>query len=279
MKLLAGGVRGTCVVADAEFMQFGGDTTCFLVEGAAGERIVVDAGSGLRAVERRLRHDAAAPVQFLLTHYHSDHLAGFQSSSLFNRSGWTLRIAGPALAGHEPAAVFERLFEPPFWPLQPAQFKSRPAVTTLPAVCEGGVAVGGLEYRWCPVCHPGGCVSYRIDEPRSGLSVVVATDIEWDLSSADEKARFISFCRTPRSPTWLLVDGQFTPENYASFRGWGHSRWSDGLEIAQQVGAGQLLVIHHAPGIRDARLEAEERKLRDRLPNAAMLRQGTVVTG
>jgi phosphoribosyl 1,2-cyclic phosphodiesterase len=279
MKLLAGGVRGTSVVADAEFLQFGGDTTCFLVEGEVGERIVVDAGSGLRVVERHLRQGAPSPVQFLLTHYHADHLVGFPSFSLFTKSGCDLRVAGPALSGHEPAAVFERLFEPPFWPLQPEQFKSRPKLTTLPESCEAGVSIGGLEYRWCPVCHPGGCVSYRIDEPRSGLSVVIATDLEWDLATADQKAQFLSFCRAPRPPTWLLVDGQFTPENYASFRGWGHSRWSDGVEIASLVGAGQLLVIHHAPGIRDVRLEAEELNLRKRLANASMLRQGMILTG
>ena len=49
MKLTLGGVRGSSPVAQPEFMHFGGETTAFLIEGAQGERILIDVPcSGVR---------------------------------------------------------------------------------------------------------------------------------------------------------------------------------------------------------------------------------------
>ena len=72
------------------------------------------------------------------------------------------------------AQVFcwRRVFSPPVWPvkLPGADF----AVPASPA------EIGGLRVSWQSVAHPDGCVSYRVDEPATGASVVVATDRAFD---------------------------------------------------------------------------------------------------
>ena len=54
MKLTLGGVRGSSPVAQPEFMHFGGETTAFLIEGAQGERILIDGGTGVRLLGKTL---------------------------------------------------------------------------------------------------------------------------------------------------------------------------------------------------------------------------------
>ena len=83
MKLIVGGCRGTAPVAQPEFMKYGGETTSFLVEGAAGERVLIDAGTGARRLGLRLeRETAEGRLLVLFTHYHLDHVSGLPSLGL-----------------------------------------------------------------------------------------------------------------------------------------------------------------------------------------------------
>jgi len=278
MRITLAGVRGTTSTADAEHAEFGGESTCFLVQGQAGETIVVDAGTGLRVVEPVLRETCRdRRLLLLMTHYHLDHLAGLPPFPPLYSPSWSFEIAAPAIGGRTPDAVIARLFEKPFWPVQLTAAKAAIRFTTLP---ESGAPVtrGGLVCRWCPVHHPEGCVAYRVDEPATGRSLVIATDLEWEASSPEEKQAFERFCGEPDPPDLIIWDGQFTPQNYNRFRGWGHSRWTDGVDVAQRCAVRRLIVSHHAPNRNDNALRAVEKDLRAALPHAAMARQGQVIS-
>ena len=69
-------MRGSVPAPGAKTRRYGGNTPCVEVR-AGGSRIILDAGSGLRALGERLR-DPGGPVEadFLLSHYHYDHLQG-----------------------------------------------------------------------------------------------------------------------------------------------------------------------------------------------------------
>ena len=274
MKLFAGGARGTHGVADPAFSRYGGDTTCYLIEGAGNERIVIDAGSGLRNVESRWRQERTGECSILLTHYHLDHLIGLPTFAPLYKSGWTIEFAAPRIGKTEPHLVVKGLFEKPLWPVQIEQLKGSLRFRTLPADGMAGRTLGGLHYRWCAVHHPGGCMAYRVDEEATGGSVVVATDFEWAESSEEERERLLELCSIPGPADLLLADGHYTPQDYERFRGWGHSRWSDCVELARAAGALRLRVIHHAPGSSDDHLAAVDSAVREALPGAGLLKQG-----
>lgn len=274
MKLFAGGVRGTRAVADPAFSRYGGDTTCYLFEGAGGERIIVDAGSGLRSIEARWRHDSTGACTLLFTHYHLDHLIGLPSFAPLYQPGWTIELAAPRLGRTEPHTVVRGLLEKPLWPVQIEQLKAGLRFRTLPADGRAGRALGGLRYRWCPVHHPDGCMAYRVDEDATGASAAVVTDFEWAESSEAQRAALIDLCSTPQPVDLLLADGHYAPQNYARFRRWGHSSWSDCVELARAAGARRLRVIHHAPDRNDDHLATVESAVRDALPGSGLLKQG-----
>ena len=80
MKLVFGGVRGTSPVAQADFLKYGGETTSVLIEGHGGEKIIIDAGTGLRTLGARLTASGAkAEALLLMTHYHPGPLKGLPS--------------------------------------------------------------------------------------------------------------------------------------------------------------------------------------------------------
>jgi phosphoribosyl 1,2-cyclic phosphodiesterase len=274
MKLLIGGVRGTCPVAQPEFMRYGGETTSFLVESAGDTRVLVDAGTGVRRLGLRLAGRPGSPsVLMLITHYHLDHIVGLPSLGLIYRPEWTIEMAAPAHGSLRIDEIMPRIIAKPFWPLQMEDLESRIHFSEL-APGSRELLRGDLAIRWCTVPHPGGCTAYRIDEPATGRGIVIATDVEWSAASAGEKQRFLSLCRDPRPPTLLLFDGQYTPEELDEHRGWGHSSWMEAADVAREAGAGSLLVIHHDPSRNDEALGKIERQLEERLPHARFARGG-----
>ena len=73
----------------------------------------------------------------------------------------------------------------------------------------------------------------------------------------------------------LLYDGQYTPEEYESRKGFGHSTPEKGLELLERSGAAKLLLIHHDPTRTDRTLLEMERLIgRD---NVRFAREGDVI--
>ncbi len=45
----------------------------------------------------------------------------------------------------------------------------------------------------------------------------------------------------------LIYDSQYTPEEYGAKKGWGHSTFEEGAQLAKAAGARQLVLFHHDP--------------------------------
>lgn len=275
MEIVFGGVRGTRPVVEATHAGFGGDTTCVRVCGAEGAQIILDAGTGLRNVDAAFDH--VEPVLLLLTHYHLDHVIGLPSCSLLYQPGGTLEIAAPRREGVRVSEAIGCLLSAPFWPVpmheMPAlRFSDLPDESAV-----DGVAFGSLRVRWAAVHHRNGCHAYRIDEPSTGASFVFATDVEWPISTAEERAGLVRLCSTPTPCTLLAMDGQWSDTTYPQYRDWGHSRWEDVVEVARVGGADRALVTHHAPDATDVALDAVAARVAETAGRVGLARQGMVV--
>ena len=132
----------------------------------------------------------------------------------------------------------------------------------------------GLTIRWLPIHHPDGCVAYRIEEPATRTSVVVATDLEWGEATPVERTAFLAFCRQPAPPSLLLFDAQFTATEYPEYKGWGHSTWPEAVEVAKATGAVRLRALHHAPWRKDRELDAIDQEIRRQLEGSRAGREG-----
>ena len=257
MKLTFGGVRGTNPVAQPEFMKYGGETSSFLLQGRGGEQVLIDAGTGVRELGRLLQASTAPRrLLMLMTHYHLDHVVGLPSLGLIYRPEWTLEVAAPAQDDVVVEATMSRVMDKPFWPLQVEDLKSRIRFTALDQAPEAPLLYGGLEIRWCPLCHPGGCTAYRVDEPASGAALVIATDVEWGSASERQRDDLLRLCRTPRPAGLLVMDAQYTPEEADKFKGWGHSTWREAAAVARSAGVARLWLTHHDPRRSDDELDA-----------------------
>ena len=80
MRTYLCGVRGSTPAPGAEFVRYGGHTSCVALahDGGAGPTLVLDAGIGLRRVTALLGGQPFSGT-IVLTHLHWDHVHGLPS--------------------------------------------------------------------------------------------------------------------------------------------------------------------------------------------------------
>jgi ribonuclease BN (tRNA processing enzyme) len=270
-RVFIGGLRGSRPCVGGNFEAFGGDTTCVLVVGSSGERVVLDAGSGFTVVADELTALGAGDVTLLFSHYHLDHMVGLTMNPLFHDRGRTFRCFGPTLDEVTVQDAVTGLLGPPYWPLSCDQMGGQFHFDEFPMT---GLQVGGLHIRACGVSHPGGCLAYRIDDTVSGTALVFATDFEWRAQTSTQQANFLTLCGDPNPATLLIMDAHFDRAKAEFFSGWGHTCWQDDVDIALKTGVSQVLLGHHAPEAHDRILSHQETQVKHVMPNASMARAG-----
>jgi len=76
----------------------------------------------------------------------------------------------------------------------------------------------------------------------------------------------------------LIYDAQYTDDEYAWKRGWGHSTWRQAVQLARDARVGRLILFHHHPAHDDAKLRAIEAEARQHFEATEAARQSSVLT-
>src|SRR2546427_11514632 len=90
------GPRGSIPTPGAHTARYGGNTPCVAVEGTGGQLVILDAGTGIRALGLKLaeRHNGAVQAEILLSHAHWDHIQRLPHFKPFFSPGDAVRILG-----------------------------------------------------------------------------------------------------------------------------------------------------------------------------------------
>ena len=101
MKVVMWGTRGSLATPGRDTARYGGNTSCVEVIGEEGTRLVLDAGTGIRALGMALPADLRR-VDVLLSHLHMDHIQGLGFFAPFFNPAMEVHIWGPASATLSP---------------------------------------------------------------------------------------------------------------------------------------------------------------------------------
>jgi ribonuclease BN (tRNA processing enzyme) len=95
MKATIWGCRGSVASPGPDTVRYGGNTPCVEVRLDDGTVIVLDAGTGIRALGAKLAADPPARIDLLLSHLHLDHLQGLGFFRPLFMKGLEIHLWGP----------------------------------------------------------------------------------------------------------------------------------------------------------------------------------------
>jgi phosphoribosyl 1,2-cyclic phosphodiesterase len=254
MELEFWGVRGTVPVSSRDKLKYGGHTPCAAVKGAAGEKVIIDAGTGLKGLGEKIMASAGAGethYHVFLTHFHLDHITGLPFFAPLYSPKAIFTFYSP-LSPQETEKSLGTFMGGRFFPVD---FRETASRKTFVKIEEKNRLVGKLRISSCPLLHPQGSVAYRIEEGTG--SVVFATDTEPPEQGMDE--RLASFIK---GVGCFVYDAFFTPKEYLRRQGWGHSTWLEGTKLARQSGVRRLILSHLNPDHNDRQIDGMVRQAR-----------------
>jgi len=265
------GVRGSIAVSGAHAARIGGNTSCLEVT-SQGHRLILDAGTGIRALgEAMMREGAPQKATLFFSHLHWDHVQGFPFFTPGFLPTTELELYGPGPDGDSAlASVLARQMEPPHFPVPLSTMRARMAFRS--ALHGRTVEVGPFRVTPFDAPHPQGCLAYRVEA--DGHSFVYATDMEISLATLDAR-----HARWMEGADALCLDAQYTPDEYNGARGvpkkgWGHSTMVDAAQVARAVHARRLLLFHHDPAHNDDLVESMAEEARQHFSASEPAREG-----
>jgi phosphoribosyl 1,2-cyclic phosphodiesterase/CheY-like chemotaxis protein len=262
------GVRGSIPVPGKSTVRYGGNTSCVEVR-ADGEIIILDAGSGIRLLGLALDKEFGSrsmKLTLLISHTHWDHIQGLPFFSPAYNQKNLIRVLGYEGARAGLAKILASQMETPFFPVSLRELPSHLAIEELK---EMEFQIGNVEVRSKFANHPGICAGYRLftssgsiaylpdNEPYESLKLHATSRLPTSTQeardfAATERAKLVEFLQ---GCDVVILDAQYTDEEYQQHIGWGHGSFSSVVSLALDADAHKLVLFHHDPNHDDEMID------------------------
>ncbi|MEO7741889.1 MAG: response regulator [Usitatibacter sp.] len=271
MRVRFWGTRGSIATPGPSTIHFGGNTSCVELTTAGGNLLILDCGTGAHPLAAMLmaQHGKAIDASILLGHTHWDHIQGFPFFGPAFVAGNTAAIYGPEGSRGSLQDVLAGQMEFTYFPVDLSEL---PAAITFHELTEGIHDIGGLRVATQFLNHPAMTLGFRVEA--DGVAMVYLVDhepfsaelwragavpglIESILHEGDRRhARFMA------GADLVIHDAQYTPEEYARKKTWGHSPYDYVVQLAAAAGVRRLALTHHDPSHDDHFVADIERRAR-----------------
>lgn len=238
MNIKVWGSRGSIPVSGKEYLKYGGDTTCVEIRTKSGDIIIVDAGTGIRRLGNKLDEEKSFDLHFIFTHAHWDHLMGFPFFKPLYFKKFNIRMHRCPYNSKFVETILSKLMAPPNFPVKYSEITAQ---LFYPNTCPTEFEIGSVKVVPIALSHPNGGNGYKFIE--DSKSFVFLTDNELGYIHPGGLP-FKDYVKFSRNADLLIHDAEYTPEEYKTFIDWGHSVYTDALDLAQKAKVKKLGLFH-----------------------------------
>lgn len=263
MKIRVWGCRGSISTPGRNTLRYGGNTTCVEVRLNDNTLIVIDAGSGIRELGRKLLEEQdLTEIHLLLTHAHWDHLTGFPFFTPAYLGKYKIYGRGCPCAKNSLEEYLKHQMTPPYFPVP---FNAMNAEFDFTSDDLEESPIGSARIISVPLNHPDGGCGFKIIE--EGRAFVFLTDNELDFRHGAGMSRddYIDFSR---GASLLMHDAQYTDEEYKRTRGWGHSKFASATDLSIRAEVERFGLVHHDPEHADDDIDEYVASCQERIAKA-----------
>jgi len=260
------GVRGSIACPSPRHVAYGGNTSCLEVT-AGDERIILDAGTGIRDLGDSMNRRDVRHAHILLTHVHWDHINGFPFFAPGYQPNRTFEIRAAHLRplGGVREVLAGQMGQPTF-PVPLETMRSRLVFEDFDA--GDSFKIGGqVALRTAPLNHPNGATGYRLEF--GGKAFCYVTDTEHVIGAPDQKILGLI-----EGADLVVYDSTYTDDEFPGKVGWGHSTWQEAVRLCRQANVKKLAIFHHDPSHEDAFMAVVEDQAQKAWSGAIVAREG-----
>jgi phosphoribosyl 1,2-cyclic phosphodiesterase len=262
------GVRGSIACPSADHVWYGGNTSCVELH-AGSQRIILDAGTGLRELGNHFNREGVREASMLLTHTHWDHINGFPFFTPAYIPGRTFRIMAGHLGAGKVRDVLAGQMAEPVFPVPIETMRAELLFEDFAASDDFSLG-SDVRVRTAPLNHPNNATGYRVEH--AGKSVCYVTDTEHVVGQTDERVMGLI-----DGADLVIYDASYTDDEFPSKIGWGHSTWQEAIRICRKAHVKRLAIFHHAPEHDDSVMSAIEEQARAVWDGAFVAREKTTL--
>lgn len=258
MKLTFWGVRGSIPVPGPDTVGYGGNSSCIEVSAPGAPTLVLDCGTGGRALGIDLLGRPSRKLILGFTHFHIDHTLGFPFFAPIYAPSFDVEILLPGHDVSEARGLLMQFLNGIFHPLRLPDIPAPVRYTTM--IPGRARQVGPYTITTIPLNHPGGACGYRVEHAGKGLGYFTDTapfakpdeGVAAGLPPTAAEKRIIA---AMKGLDLVVFDTMFTREAYLERMGWGHSYPEYAFALARAAGVPLLYLFHHAPEATDSFLD------------------------
>ena len=265
MQVRFWGTRGSIAKPGPTTVRYGGNTSCVQVTSPGGQMIIIDCGTGAHDLGQHILKQKLTGNEgsILISHTHWDHIQGipFFAPLFVPGNAWT--FYAPRGFGDTLRETLAGQMEFTYFPVTLDAFGASVDYRDL---VEQTFDLGDVRVTTRFLNHPALTLAYKLE--CNGATLVYSCDHEphsHDLADGEgpihgqdrEHSEFF------RNADLVIHDAQYTPAEYATKVGWGHSTPQYAVQMCREAGVRRLALTHYDPTRTDDQVDAILAELRE----------------
>ena len=256
------GTRGSNPVSGADYVRYGGNTSCLEVRNGK-DLIIIDAGTGIQPLGDLIHHEGFQTIHLFLSHTHWDHITGFPFFAPLYKKANEIVIWAPVGFDKSTKDLFNGMLAYAYFPVRLDEMKAK--VTFRELRDDHPLTFGSLKVECHYTNHPGPTVGFKIRAPHKTIGYITDNEVLLGYHGHPNKIHrkhpllepHLSLIEFLKDCDLLIHEAQYFPEEYYKKIGWGHSSLPNATVLVKYSGVKEWLITHHDPHHKDADLQVK----------------------
>lgn len=262
------GTRGSNPVSGAEYIRYGGNTSCLEIR-HNDDLVIIDAGTGIHKLGDMINLEDHQTIHLFISHTHWDHITGFPFFGPLYKKNCHVIVWAPVGFGKSTKELFTDMLAYAYFPVRLDEMKAQ--VTFKELRDDHPISIGSLIIDNHFTNHPGPTVGFKIKIPGKTIGYITDNEVLLGYHGHPNKIHqkhpllqpHLNLVEFLKDCDMIIHEAQYFPEEYYRKIGWGHSSMSNATVLLKYTGCKKWVITHHDPNHNDADLETKAQLHKD----------------